>query len=132
MASDFLEQLQDDFPEFRFKNGKKFTFRPPHTIIVGPEEPFFELLLLHEVSHGILGHRDFGLDVERIKMESAAWEKARKLATRYNIEIDEDFIEGELDTYRDWLHKKSRCPKCGLTQFQDTNGYHCPRCENLS
>ena len=105
-------------------------FRYPRTVVLGPCEPFHELLLLHEVGHAVLEHKSFRTDVERLKMESLAWEEARKLALRYGIEFDEEFAEGELDSYRDWLHKKSRCPSCGLTRFQDADGYHCPMCEN--
>ena len=66
-------------------------------------------------------------------MESEAWEKARELASKYNIEVDEDLIQDELDTYRDWLHSKSKCKKCGLTCYQTPDCvYHCPRCENLT
>lgn len=132
MDKEFLEKLKGDFPEFRFIEGKKFAFRPPKTIILGPLEPFYELLTLHEVSHAILRHKTFRMDVERLRMESEAWEKARELAFRYNIDVNEDLIQDELDTYRDWLHIKSRCKKCGLTRYQTPDGiYHCPRCENL-
>ena len=66
-------------------------------------------------------------------MEVMAWEKAKELAPKYGVEIDEDLIEGELDTYRDFLHQKSRCPECGLTRFQTPDGvFHCPRCEIIS
>ena len=129
----FLERLKGDFPEFRFRDGAKFAFRPPKTIILGPPEPFSELLALHEVSHAVLKHKTFKMDVERLKMEVAAWEQAKKLAANYGIEVDEDFIQDQLDTYRDWLHQKSRCPVCGLTRFQTPDGnYHCPRCENFA
>lgn len=128
----FLEQLTSDHQEFRFVVGKKFAFRPPKTVVIGPKEPFWQLLALHEVSHAICKHKSFRMDVERLKMENQAWEKARELAKRYRIEVDEDLIQDELDTYRDWLHQKSRCPKCGLTRFQTPDSlYHCPRCENL-
>ncbi len=131
-SNQFFKVLEHDFSEYRFITGKKFAFRPPKTIVLGPEEPFSELLALHEVSHAVLKHKDFRMDVERIKMENAAWEKARELANKYGIEVDEDFIQDELDTYRDWLHKKSRCPKCGLTRFQTPNTeYHCPKCDLL-
>lgn len=131
--TEFLEQIKADFPEFRFVNGKKFAFRPPKTIILGPLEPFYELLVLHEVSHAILKHKTFRVDVERLRMESEAWEKARELADRYSIEVNENLIQDELDTYRDWLHSKSKCKKCGLTRYQTPDGiYHCPRCENLA
>lgn len=129
----FLGRVQADFPEFRFISGKEFAFRPPKTIVLGPAEPFYELLTLHEVSHAILKHKTFRMDVERLRMESEAWEKARELALRYDIEINEDLIQDELDTYRDWLHVKSKCKKCGLTCYQTPDGvYHCPRCENLT
>lgn len=132
MNDGFLERLKSDFPNFRFVKGVKFAFRPPRTIVLGPPEPFSELLILHEVSHAVLEHKTFRMDVERLKMESAAWEKARELALRYNIEANEDLIQDELDTYRDWLHAKSRCKKCGLTRYQTQDGiYHCPRCEDL-
>lgn len=142
-----LEKLKTDFPEFRFATGRKFAFRPPRTIMTGPIETGAEktgagagtevesakLLLLHEVGHAVLEHRDFRVDAERLKMELAAWEKARELARHYGIEFDDELMETELDSYRDWLHQKSRCPKCGLTCYQTPDGnYHCPRCENIA
>ena len=129
----FLEKIKNDFPEFRFISDKKFAFRPPRTIVIGPEENQFESLLLHELGHAVLGHKDFKIDAERLKMEAAAWEKAHEIAEKYGIPINEDFVQDELDTYRDWLHTKSRCKKCGLTRYQTHDGtYHCPRCENFS
>ena len=134
MAEDWvlIDRLQVAYPDLKFKKGRKFAFRPPRTIIVGPEEPSSGLLLLHEVGHALSGHRDFATDVGRLKMEVESWEKARGLATLYGVEWDEEVMETELDTYRDWLHQKSRCPICGLTRFQTPDGqYHCPRCESL-
>ena len=142
-----LEKLKTDFPDFRFVTGRKFAFRPPRTIVIesrktgaektGSEEieteTDSELLLLHEVGHATLGHRNFRMDAERLKMELAAWEKARELARDYGVEFNDELMEMELDSYRDWLHRKSRCPKCGLTRYQTPDGcYHCPRCENIT
>ena len=130
MDKEFIAKIKTDFPELIIRDGKKFAFRPPKTVMVGPEEDFWELLLLHEVAHAVLRHKTFRLDAERLKMETAAWDKATELAKIYGIEIDEDFVQNQLDTYRDWLHKKSRCPKCGLTRFQTPDGqYSCPRCD---
>ena len=129
---DLFLQIQHDFNLFNFKPGKKFLFRPPKTIILGPDEPLASLLLLHELSHALLGHKSFVTDIERIKMESDAWAKTRELADKYNIVPDEEFIENQLDTYRDWLHTKSKCKKCGLTRYQTRDGvYHCPFCDNV-
>lgn len=127
---EFLEKIAANHSDFRFVVGRKYTFRPPRTIVIGPLEPSWRLLLIHEVGHALCGHRSFRTDVERLKIEVQAWEKARELAQKYDIEYDEDLVQGELDTYRDWLHQKSRCPKCGLTRFQTPDSqYHCPLCE---
>lgn len=132
MKVQFLDKLRVDFPELKFILGKKFAFRPPKTVVVGPEEANDSLLLMHELGHALCHHRNFGTDAERIKMEREAWEKARELCVAYEVSYDEETVEAELDTYRDWLDKKSRCPSCGLTRFQAPDGtYHCPQCENF-
>ena len=128
----FLDRIKRDYPNFRFVEGRKFAFRPPRTIVMGPDETNWRMLLLHEVGHAICGHKTFNMDVKRIKMEVEAWEKAREIAKDYEASLNEDFIEEELDTYRDWLHQKSRCPICGLTRFQTPDSqYHCPSCETF-
>ena len=130
---ELLDSVKADYPEFRFVEGRKFTFRPPKTVVVGPGEAYWNLLLLHEVAHAVCGHRSFKTDVGRLKMEVEAWEKARELSKKYGLDINEEVIQDELDTYRDWLHQKSRCPRCGLTRFETPDGaYHCPRCENFT
>ena len=129
---DFASKLRVDYPNYVFRDGAKFAFRPPRRIILGEREEHWELLALHELAHALLGHKRFKMDVERLRMEAEAWTKAKELAGRYAIEVDEVFIQEQLDTYRDWLHQKSRCPVCGLTRFQTPDSrYHCPRCENL-
>lgn len=128
-----IKKIRQDYPDYRFIGGKKFMFRYPRTIIIGPIEPHANLLLLHELGHAILGHRDYETNIKRMKMEVDAWEEARRLSEIYGVEFDENVMQDELDSYRDWLHKKSRCPKCGLTRFETPDGqYHCPRCESLS
>ena len=129
MKAELLHKIKLKYPDLKFRHGLKFAFRPPRSIIIGPKEPQDDLLLLHEVGHAVLGHSDFTIDVDRLKMEVAAWKKARELALDFGVKIDEETIQNQLDTYRDWLHQKSRCPKCGLTRFQDKNGYHCPQCD---
>lgn len=144
-ARKLVARLMADYPELRFRVGKKFMFRPPRTVVMeaseaedslgGSGEASFGvskwgLQLLHEVGHALSGHRDFRTDPERLKMEREAWERARELATTYNIWYDEEFVEGALDTYRDWLHQRSACPECGLTRYQTQDGrWHCPGCE---
>lgn len=139
-----LERLQADYPELRFCKGRKFMYRPSRTIVIPQElwkvgdltgvneteHKIYSAQLLHELGHAMLGHRDYQTDIERLKMECAAWEKAKELGVKYGIEIDQDLIETELDSYRDWLHQRSKCLRCGLTRYQDVEGnYHCPGCE---
>ena len=133
MDATFLANVRGDFPEVKFVSGSRFSFRPPRTVVFsdsdGPSGAR-ELLLLHELGHFLTGRFDFKTEVERLKIEVMAWEKARELAPRYGVFIDEDLIEGELDSYRDFLHQKSRCPDCGLTRFQTPDKiWHCPKCE---
>lgn len=136
-----VKRLSEDYPELRFKPGKRFSFRPPRTINFvlstgvdkSHEHNNYQLQLLHEVGHALSGHYDFTTEPERLKLEREAWEKARKLCSIYNIVYDEEFVEGALDTYRDWLHQRSKCRECGLTRYQTPDGvYHCPRCENFT
>lgn len=129
MAATFLARIKSDYPKLRFVQGRKFAFRPPRTIVLPCDNPE-PLLLLHEVGHALSLHQDFKTEVGRLKIEVEAWEKAKELCNKYGVYIDEELIESELDTYRDWLHQKSRCPICGLTRFQTPDGvFHCPKCE---
>lgn len=125
-----VEKLRSAYPELRFREGKKFLFKPPKTIVLGGSEEPFDLLLLHEVGHFLCRHVSFHTEPERLKCEREAWEKARELCEVYGVFYDESIVEQELDSYRDWLDKKSRCPSCGLTRFQTPDGvFHCPRCD---
>jgi len=124
-----LNSLASDYPQLIFRHGKKFAFHPPDTIVLGPPHDNFALLTLHELAHATLKHKDFNLDVERLKIETSAWQQTKKLCHKYHIAWDEEFAEDNLDTYRDWLHKKSLCPTCNLSRYQDPSGtYHCPFC----
>ena len=120
--TNLLSVLENDYPELVFRNGKRFLFRPPKTVVIGSDEENADLLLLHEVGHALSCHRSFDTDIRRLKMEREAWEKARELAKQYGVEFDDEIIETELDSYREWLDKKSRCKKCGLTCYQAQDG----------
>ena len=125
-----FDKVRQDHPGLRFRRGVKFLFRPPRTIVLGPEEPGDDLIFMHELGHALSGHRDFRTNIERMRCECEAWEKARELCGKYGVTFDEDFAETELESYRNWLDKKSRCPICGLTRFQTPDGaFHCPKCD---
>lgn len=145
-----VERLEQDYPQMRFVLGKKFTFRPPRTVVFEQKMGIrgvvstktvkgkiraancYWLNILHEVGHALCEHKNYTTDPERLKMERAAWEKARELCEKYQVEYDEELVESQLDTYRDWLHQRSTCRGCGQTRYQTADGqYHCPRCEQF-
>lgn len=132
----FVTRLKTDFVQLRFLDGKRFTFRPKRTIILEPVADYadrceqYKLSALHELGHALLEHNFYTTDPERLRMESEAWKKAKDLCLQYGVKFDSEYVENELDTYRDWLHRKSCCPRCGLTRFQTRDGeYHCPGCD---
>lgn len=90
------------------------------------------MTLLHEVAHAVLGHDMFDHDIELLKKEREAWSYAEKnLAPVYGITPSEDTRENALDTYRDWLHKRSLCSVCKLNALQYQKGaYKCITCKH--
>jgi hypothetical protein len=88
--------------------------------------------LLHETGHGLLVHADYQSDLELLHMEVAAWEKAKELGQAFGVQIDPNHIEDCLDTYRDWLHRRSTCPTCGSVSLQhNSTEYHCHNCNAM-
>ncbi|MCL2095150.1 ImmA/IrrE family metallo-endopeptidase [Candidatus Saccharibacteria bacterium] len=117
------------FPSLKFKEGRPRYSPKSRTIYYRSSDS--PLLLLHEIAHAELEHKNFYLDIERLAMERDAWEYVRRiLAPRFNLDFDEALAETDLDSYRDWLHARSRCPKCDQNRYQDqvTATYHCPFC----
>lgn len=132
-----VSRLQRDYPEFHFVYGKRFSFRPPKTIVIGPDEgKNTPLLVFHELGHAISGEYSYALSIERLKIESLAWQEGKKAYQNYqDLALpawDDSFVEDNLDTYRNWLHQKSKCPSCGLTRYQDANQkWCCPYCRQF-
>lgn len=86
--------------------------------------------LLHETSHALLGHTTYKADLELLHLEVAAWAHALTLAREHGISIDDDYVQDCLDTYRDWLYRRSLCPGCGAQclQIDATQFYKCFNC----
>jgi len=122
-------QLTKDFPSFQFEASDDFHWSPNNkTIYFKAGEPNSPLLI-HELSHALLGHDAYASDVALLKMEREAWNKAIDLASRYNIVIKDEVIESHLDTYREWLHARSTCPTCNANGYQIKKAiYRCLAC----
>lgn len=128
----FVSDLTQRFPALKYEQGDTFYWSPSEGVVHyrSPREDADLWSLLHETSHGLLKHRDFSSDFELLSLEVAAWTKATQLARELGCEpIDQDYVEDCLDTYRDWLHKRCKCPSCGLEALQaDERTYQCLNC----
>ncbi|MDR2524131.1 MAG: hypothetical protein LBC95_01125 [Candidatus Nomurabacteria bacterium] len=123
-----IERLRADFGRFSFAPNDICRWLPEENTIYFAED---EAQLLHELGHALCGHRGFVQDVELLRIERDAWEKAREIGAKYGIEISDEQIENALDGYRDWLHERSKCPKCGQNGVQGRIGgrYRCLNCD---
>ena len=128
-----ISKLQAQFPDIAFTQGSRFYWSPEsHEVVYNAAADGDGALwaILHETSHALLRHRTYTNDFELLKMEVAAWEKAKDLARTLRIQpIDENHVQDCLDTYRDWLHKRCLCPRCANRSFQkDSEHYSCHNC----
>lgn len=131
--NELLERLKVDYPDLIFVQGETFFWSPEnHTVTYGggsTQPDIAKWSLLHEVSHGILGHERYQSDFELMQLEVEAWQQARQLAKNYEVKIDPEHVQDCLDTYRDWLHGRATCPTCNTVSAQkDAKTYECFNC----
>lgn len=130
---DITKALQIEFPHISYLPGKSFSWSPE------TNEIFYDTnksaatrawSLLHETGHALLEHNCYDADLELIKLEIAAWEKAKEIAHKFGEIIDEEHVQDCLDTYRDWLYQRSVCPRCNNKSLQQENieHYQCFNC----
>lgn len=126
----FLQRFKKDYPGVLFQKNKN-TYWDAHKQIIhyNPDQDNPLWSILHEIGHLECRHSSYSLDIELLVMEKDAWTEAKNIAKKYRLAIDNGYIEDCLDSYRDWLHKRSLCPKCKQTGVQ-TDGfiYHCINC----
>jgi len=128
-----LETITRAHPEITFLPGARFAWNPKTSTIhyhLTPQPTHHQYFkLLHELGHALLDHQDFESDMQLLQMEAAAWQKANELGKKYELTIDEDYIQDCLDSYRDWLHLRSTCPTCFVRCLQqDRHTYQCHNC----
>jgi hypothetical protein len=134
--NDFVAMLTTDYPAVSFVAGDSFVWSPAKNQITfahnQENQEHATWALIHEVAHYILNHKKYKSDLELLKLESQAWSKANEIAKLYKIEIDQDHIQDCLDTYRDWLHTRAKCPKCGVVSMQRADlNYQCFNCKSV-
>ncbi len=128
----FIKNLVKDYPDFKIERGATEHWSPKSNTITfspGQTPEHIRFGILHELAHALLGHANYQSDFELLKMESQAWHLASKIGLKYGVTISEDHIQNCLDTYRDWLHRRSQCPTCGMHVLQDSSSsYKCFNC----
>lgn len=126
-----VETLTRDFPQFQWSAGPDFKWSAEeNTIYYHPQQPDAPQQLLHELGHALLDHRHYDKDIGLLTLERDAWEYAQALLSpRYAVPIADDQIQDALDSYRDWLHARSTCPRCTATGLQIKHRlYRCLAC----
>lgn len=130
--SSLANKLRKAYPNLTFKEGEDFRWAPQEKTIYYPKNGTKqdEKTLLHELAHALLEHVDYDKDVELLHKEREAWDYASKeLSKEFDVEISEDDIEEAIESYRDWLHSRSTCPKCSMNGLQEPkNTYKCLSC----
>lgn len=124
-----LKKLESTYPQFKFEPSDDFRWSPSlNTVFFKAGSDRLDYLI-HELSHAVLGHFSYGRDIELLPMERDAWDKAREISGSLGVTIDDDTIEANLDSYRNWMHARSTCPACGATGLQvKKHLYRCPAC----
>lgn len=130
---DFTKVLQHDYPQFKIRQGSVFSWSPARNELIyrrGTDDIAGMVSLLHELGHALLGHKRYTLDFELLQLEVAAWEEATRIAKQYGVIIDDNHIQDCLDSYRDWLYRRSICPQCSTKalQLDEGNQYRCHNC----
>lgn len=133
MQPNLIQQLQNKLPGVTFKAGSTFLWSPKQQSITYRDETgdskHLIWALLHETAHALLNHQQYSYDIDLLLIEAEAWEEAKKLASELGVDIDEDHIQDCLDTYRDWLHQRATCPRCGTVSLQsEPRTYVCHNC----
>jgi hypothetical protein len=130
---DLIQDLNRLFPKLTFTSGQQFCWSPETCEIIYKNDTHSKKdkwSLMHETGHALLKHKTYGSDMNLLKLEVEAWEKAREISRQLTIDIDEAHIQDCLDSYRDWIYKRSICPVCTAKSIQqdDFEHYRCFNC----
>jgi hypothetical protein len=131
IKDNIISDILSDFPNIRFVKADGFKWDPRtnriHYSQIASEADIWSLF--HELGHMMLGHSGYTSDFELLKMEVLAWQKARSLAEKYDCDISREHTEKCIDSYRDWLHGRSKCRRCEQAGLEKTPGiYSCFNC----
>jgi len=130
-SASFVKTLAHDYPQFVFQNASVSRWSPASSTVYYSDDmsPEGKLILLHELGHALAGHTSYTKDIELLACERQAWQQACALAGAYGVPIVHETIETHMDSYREWLHSRSRCPSCLSAGIQTRDlDYRCVLC----
>lgn len=126
-----INQLSNDYTEIKFVSSNVFSWSNINSTITYIDDDDLWPLLMHELGHYYLKHEDYENAIELLKFERDAWSRALLISKKYDFEIDNQIIEDSLDSYRDWLHTRSKCTECNSIGIEiRKNIYSCVNCRN--
>jgi hypothetical protein len=127
-AAKLADKLHEDFPDLTFVIGPRACWSPKDGQIAyraDGEDEADVWGLLHELGHAILKHGSYRTDIGLLRKEAAAWAKAEAIGQNYEVNIDNEYVQNCLETYRNWLYKRSLCPQCGAQGTQKKEQQYC-------
>lgn len=130
--NEIVQKLRQQYLDISFVEGDVFRWSPKNKQVIYTSDNSEQATwsVLHETGHALLNHASYTSDMQLLKKEVSAWEKAVQLAPRFGITIDDNYIQDCLDTYREWIHKRSSCPNCSLKGIQEASDtYICLNCK---
>lgn len=126
--SSLIAEVSTTHPTINFTASEWFAWNPD-TRTISYVENGAPARLLHELGHADLDHCAYQRDIQLLEMERDAWDRARQLASDYHCTISDDAVDDHLDSYRNWLHARSTCPRCEALGIQtDAARYTCMEC----
>lgn len=133
LEQSLINELRVRYPNIGFTENRTFMWSPTENIIYFDPERIATATgswsLLHELGHALARHTRFETDLDLIKLERQAWRFAKQVASSLKIVIDDNHIQDCIDSYRDWLHARSRCPECSQINPQSAAlQYECFNC----
>lgn len=133
--SSVFSQVTSDCSDLNFAPGDSFYWRPEDNTVYHPEITNSSdlYLLLHEIGHARSAHTGYDSSIHLLDMEREAWDHTISvLVPTYGLSIDDakEISEDALDSYRDWIHKRSTCPTCNAIGIEvSKNRYKCLICD---
>ena len=124
-------QIAKEFPAFSFEDSDDFSWDPTTSIIYyDSSDSQASQRLLHELAHGVLNHQSYERDIDLVALERDAWQYTKlTLGPNYDVTVSPDTIHDDMETYRDWMHIRSLCPKCESNGIETKKlQYTCVNC----